>query len=407
MHKFTDTKEEQRLKALRDYNIIETNVDFDYILESLAIICDVPLCTIVAVYKDDLIVVDSAGIEIKKQHKRQGSCTQYTLKKNSFCEVEDIKEVEEILDKTYLLENFDIRFYAGCPLVDPHGNILGALNVYDDKPRLLTDQQRYFIKKAAERIVMLFLQKRQEQQLLHFDNMFNKSKDLIGVSTIDGEILKINPTFSEITGLSEDEILKKNLKEFFHPSSYPTGKDIQERFLESESNLTYVFRVIAAENQLRSIEWTGRIEKSTELVYFIGRDITEREEQSALLKNSEAKFRTFFENTQNLMFIHDMQLNIISANNTAAHVVEVLPEKLAGLNLGDFLPVNRKDFLTEYIRKIHEERVANGTAHVNVRGGKEKIWLYNSIVQENEKEEPYVLVNAVDLTNRYEMEEKL
>ena len=92
MHKFTDNTEQQRLKALRDYNITETNVDFDFIIESLAAICNVPLCTIVAAYKESLVIIATTGVKLEKQHKRKGSCTDFTLKKNAFCEIEDIKK---------------------------------------------------------------------------------------------------------------------------------------------------------------------------------------------------------------------------------------------------------------------------------------------------------------------------
>ena len=84
MYKFTDNTEQLRLKALRDYNIIETNVDFDFIIESLAAICDVPLCTIVAAYKDNLIIIATTGAKLEKQHRREGSCTDFTLRKNAF-----------------------------------------------------------------------------------------------------------------------------------------------------------------------------------------------------------------------------------------------------------------------------------------------------------------------------------
>ncbi len=43
MHSFTDTKEEQRLKALQEYNIIEIETDFSYILESLLLYAMCPL----------------------------------------------------------------------------------------------------------------------------------------------------------------------------------------------------------------------------------------------------------------------------------------------------------------------------------------------------------------------------
>ena len=43
MHNFIDTKEEERLRALREYNIIEEDADFNFLLEAIAAMCDMPL----------------------------------------------------------------------------------------------------------------------------------------------------------------------------------------------------------------------------------------------------------------------------------------------------------------------------------------------------------------------------
>ena len=408
MHKFTDSKEEQRLKALREHNIKEINVDFDFILEAIATICEVPLCNIVAAYEDDLVVIASTGIKISKQHKRKGSCTQFTLDNNKFCQVYDIKEQEGISDKTYLLEDFEIRFYAGCPLVDPLGNSLGALNVYDDKTRILTEHQKYFIKKAADRIVMLFLQKRQEQRLLHFDNMFRKSKDVMGIIRFDGEILKVNPAFSELLGYDDDEVFKSNMLDFIHPTCLEDARVLLSRLITGKAEMNYSLPTITKNGETRWIEWTSTPEPATGLIYFIGRDNTVVQEKSMLLKNSESRFRSFFENSQSIMCIHDMQGTILSVNKAAATMIGTPVEVFIGKNLSNFLPESRKEFFEDYLKKLKEKGVANGNTYVIGKKGDERVWMYNSIVEvKNENGEEYVLANGVDLTERYKIEEEL
>ena len=407
MHKFTDNTEQQRLKALRDYNIVETNVDFDFIIESLAAICNVPLCTIVAAYKESLVIIATTGVKLEKQHKRKGSCTDFTLKKNAFCEIEDIKKQEGIDDKTYLVEGFDIIFYAGCPLVDSFGNNLGTLNIYDDKPRTLTDQQRYFIKKAAERVVMLFLQKRQEQRLLVFDNMFSKSKDIIGIVRFNGEIIKVNPAFSKLLGYTDEEIYSKKMIEFTKPDYIKEGKNNLNRITSSRKAINTILPALTKSNKVKWIDWTSTPEPSTELIYFIGRDITVSEEQSILLKHSEARFRSFFENSQSFMCMHDLQGKITAVNNAAAAAIGIPVEIFTGKNLSDFLPESRRSFFEAYIKSLKENGTAEGITHLIGRDGKEKVWMYNAIVEKNPEGEVYVLGNGTDLTERYQIEEEL
>ena len=76
MEKLGKLKEKQRLKALKEYNLKDTTLDFSYIIDSLAKICDVPLCSIVIVYEEELFVVASTGVRMDKSFKRVGSCTQ-------------------------------------------------------------------------------------------------------------------------------------------------------------------------------------------------------------------------------------------------------------------------------------------------------------------------------------------
>ena len=53
----TDPKEIERLQALKEYNILEIESDFSYVLESLLEICEVPFCSIAAIYKDNYHVI--------------------------------------------------------------------------------------------------------------------------------------------------------------------------------------------------------------------------------------------------------------------------------------------------------------------------------------------------------------
>lgn len=408
MHRFTDSKEEQRLKALREYNIIEADTDFSYILETIAQICDVPLCTIVAVSKENLDIIASTGVKITKQHKRAGSCTQYVLNQNKFCEIENIKNCEAIDDKTHLLEDFEIRFFAGHPLTDFQDNSLGTLNIYDDKPRVLTEKQKEILSKAAKRIVKLFMQKRQEQRLLYFDEMFNKSKDIIGIIRFDGEIIKINPAFSKIIGCHENEICEQNKLSFIHPSCLGEANISLERLTTGSTEINYTLPLMTSDGDIRWIDWTSTPEPSTGLIYFIGRDNTVVQEKTTLLKKSEAHFRSFFENSQSLMCIHDMDGEIVSVNNIAASVIGIDAKEFEGKNLSHFLLAKRKEFLKQYLVNLRENKKATGNTHINGKDGVERVWMYSSVVQDDGiNGETYVLANAVDLTDRYKMEDEL
>ena len=319
----------------------------------------------------------------------------------------NVKEEKEIEDRSKVLNNFEIVFYAGCPIIDPDGFTLGILNILDSKTKVLTDKQKSFIEQASNRIVSLFIQNRHEQRLLYFNTMFNKSKDIIGIIRFTGEILKVNPAFSDLLGYDADETYLNNMLDYIHSDYLGEAKAFLGRIIAGESEINYTLPSLTKKNTIKWIEWTTTPEHGSELIYFIGRDITATEEQSVLLKKSEARFRGFFENSQSLMCMHDLQGKISVVNKTAASKIGVPVELFIGKNLSDFLPEGRKDFFNAYLKSLKESGKAEGNTHVVGKVGNKRVWLYNSIVEENNEGETYVLANAVDLTERYKIEEEL
>ena len=407
LYNISDPNEIKRLQAMKEYNILEIDFDFTYVLESLLEICEVPFCSITAIYEDSYHVIDSAGFKTESVFPREGSCTEYIHKKNRFCELPNVQEVDEIKECAKLLNNKEIVFYAGIPIYDAEGFILGILNLLDWKTKVLSETQRKFIKMASERIAKVVVQKREEQRLLHFDKMFSKSKDVMGVFRFTGEIVSINPAFSAMLKYTQKEVSQMNMLDFIHPDYIDKANSLLSYLHSGHSELNYTLPSLTKDNEIKWIEWTSTPEESTELIYFIGRDITKIEQQSILLKKSEARFRTFFENSQIALFIHDMQMNIISANKHAAAVLGVLPDEINNQNLAKFLPADRKEYLNEYLKNINEKGVANGTTYVIDKDGNKIVWLYSAVVEDKGVEDPHVLVNGVDLTERFKMEEEL
>ena len=56
--------------------------------------------------------------------------------------LEDLSKREALAENPTLSEPFGFRFYAGAPVRDPHGFMLGSICVIDVKPRRLNDAER-------------------------------------------------------------------------------------------------------------------------------------------------------------------------------------------------------------------------------------------------------------------------
>lgn len=407
INKITNKSEIERLQATKEHNILGTDYNFDFVLESLLEICDVPYCSVVAIYKDNYHVIASAGFETPDVFPRKASCTEYILARDQFCEIANVQEESEIGEGGKSLNGFDIVFYAGIPIYDSEGYTLGILNMLDWKKKVLTEKQKHFIRMASDRVTSVFIQNREKQLLLHFDNMFNKSKDIIGIVRYNGDMVKVNPAFSELLGYTEAEIYSRKMIDFTKPAYAKEGKDNLDIITSGKTSIQTVLPALTKDDKVKWIEWTSTPESSTELIYFIGRDITTIEKQSVLLKKSEARFRAFFENSQIALFIHDMELNIVSANKHAAAVLGVSANGLVNKNLTKLLPPEREEFLNEYLKQIKEKGASSGTTYLVGENGEKSVWLYSAVVESADSGNSLVLVNGVNVTERYKMEEEL
>lgn len=400
------TNEEKRLKALKGYNISSTDTDFDFITQSIAFVCEVPLCNIALVDESEVHVISTIGAKTPNTFNREISLSQYTILGSDLLEIVDIDK-NDSLKKPIVFGEMDIKYYAGYPLIDRSGNSLGSLNIYDTKPKVLTEKQKHCFISAGKQVAKLIIQKREQQSVLQFDKMFQVSNDLIGLIQFDTKIIKINPAFSKLLGWNEMEILNNSFLDFIHPDEKEGAIEMIERLQNGFHNDNFTIRVLTKDKDVKWIEWTATAEKNTELIYIIGRDITQIEEQNILLKRSEEHFRGFFENSQSLMCMHDLEGNFISVNKTGADLIGYSVEEMEKRSLYTIIPPERHELLKGYLTLIKEKGSASGTMQVIRKDGERRVWLFNNVMQSDGCGDQYVIGNGVDLTERFQMEAEL
>lgn len=408
MMKETQLEEIQRLEALRKYNISNehSKYNFEYLVDTVAHICDVPVCNIVLVSEERVWVIASSGLEIQKSWTREKSLSQFTIQNQEYYEIKDIN-LDDRIDAPLFLGDFEITYYAGYPLMDPSGNALGTINIYDDKVRSLTDVQKSFLEKASNRIRDLIILRRENETYQQYKHLFKLSTDFVLVSRFDGELLKVNPAFPKLMGWKEKEVLGKSIIGFVHSEDKNKIKKITEKLRCGKSVVNVSSRFLTKDNQVKWIEFTATPEMETNLIYFIGRDITEAEEKSQALRRSENQFRSFFENSQSLMCMHDLKGSFISVNKTGADLVGYTVEEMNERSLYDIVAEDRHDLLDRYLETIRNQGHASGKMQIVRKDGVRMIWLFNNVLEQDADGGAFVIGNGVDLTHRFLIEEEL
>lgn len=400
--------EEGRLKALRNYEILDslTESEFDRLTQLASLICDTPMSAVSLIDIDRQWFKSSVGINTKQTPREQAFCA-HTIMDQGILEVKDASADDRFKSNALVTGSPDIRFYAGAPLIDPQGYALGSLCVIDTKPKALSEKQRQALSLLADEAIALIVERRQREELKNFEKVFNLSNDLVFVGGIDGYFKKINPAFTKLFGWSEDELLNTSSFEFYHPDDIQnTAKELQ-KLADGQNTVNFLQRFKTKSGEYKTIEWTSTPEPATGNIFGIGRDVSSLILKEKQLAESEEKLRVFFQNSLGMMFTHDLEGNILSINNAGAAVLGYTREELLQMSLYDINVEANYAAVDDYLKRIQAEGSLQGQTATYHKDGSLRIWMYNNVLENNTGDKPFVIVNGMNITKRYNLEKDL
>ncbi|MFP5079736.1 PAS domain S-box protein [Pedobacter sp. JCM 36344] len=396
--------EAERLKALHNYAILDSSPeeDFDRVTKLASLICDMPISLISLIDEERQWFKSKLGLEVKETPKELAFCL-YAIAGSGILEVEDASKDERFKNNILVTGRPDIRFYAGCPLIDDNGYALGTLCVIDRKPRSLNTNQKEALAILAKEVITLIIERRKKQELKHFDRLFTLSDDLICISDAEGCFKKINPAFEKVLGWDKAFLLSTCLINLVHLDDRQTVENDLHQFADGNDQIFPVYGVRTKSGAYKTIQWRITLDKSNGELFCIGRDISLEKLREQQLKDSENKLRVFFENSQGLMCTHDLDGNFLSVNSAGAAILGYSTEELLKLNLVDIVPENLQTQLKSYLSEIIEQGYSKGQMLTKHKDGSTMIWLFNNILENK----VYVIGNAIDITQRHFLEKKL
>jgi diguanylate cyclase (GGDEF)-like protein len=135
--------EKARLKALRSYGVLDRppEKNLEDLVALAARLVGTPVAAVTLVDEVRQCFIARHGLDVEETPREHSFCAHAILSPDQPMVVEDAEADPRFADNPLVTGPFQLRFYAGVPLVTPEGHAIGALCALDMVPRQLTAEQ--------------------------------------------------------------------------------------------------------------------------------------------------------------------------------------------------------------------------------------------------------------------------
>lgn len=241
-----------------------------------------------------------------------------------------------------------------------------------------------------------------------FEGIFEASKDAIGYAALDGTILLVNRALSELTGFSEEELLRMNARDLI-PEQHKAQRDrVVAQVLLTSKPIEYEIDYLRKNGSQVPVSVTlsavkGDDQKPTGLMAII-RDLTER-------KQTEEQFRLVVEASPNGLLMVDENGTILLVNRQIEQQFGYERDELIGQSVERLVPQHMRSRHTVDRTKFyaHSESRAMGKGRDlhGVRKDGQEFPLEIGLNPIRTPDGMRVLASVVDISERKQAEEAL
>jgi stage II sporulation SpoE-like protein/GAF domain-containing protein len=135
-----ETDERARLEALRELGLLDTPPEerFDRVVRLAKRLFDVPVVAVDLIDDDRLFTKSAVGFEPGTSTPRDISFCPRTIDTRAPLVIQDAQHDPDWADHPSVTGSPHVRFYAGSPLSSPGGEVVGALCLMDEQPRVMS-----------------------------------------------------------------------------------------------------------------------------------------------------------------------------------------------------------------------------------------------------------------------------
>ena len=434
--------EEKRLAALRRLSVLDTGPEplFDALARVSALVADAPMALIALVDAQRQWCKANIGLPGLDETPRDVAFCAHTILSPDVLEVPDARADSRFANNPLVTGDPAIRFYAGAPVTLSSGARVGTVCVLDVVPRTLDAARRSMLQALAQVVAAaLDLRARTGQRqailehrirtlsscradsqryrelLLASEAAAERRERLGGVGTWELDLDTQHLTWSAETRRLHDVASEyvptlEAALEFYEPESRKRFQAALQKSIAEGVGWDLELAMVTATRFKKWMRAVGSVDRAADgkprMLVGTLQDITVRKRGVLALEASERRYRMLFERSLGPICTHDYEGVLLSANAAAAGVLGYSIGEMLGRRLSDLMPPERREEFRQYLLRIMRNDRDSGMMQLCTRDGSLRTWQYQNFL-DDDGDEPYVLMHAQDITERYQQEQAL
>jgi PAS domain S-box-containing protein len=275
----------------------------------------------------------------------QGSCGTAAVIKEPVI-VTDINTDPLWQNYKVIAQQYGLNACWSTPILSDDNEVLGTFAVYHKKIYAPSKKDFEAVERATNH-AKIAIEKNKAATILKeseekYRTLVEQASDAIFIAGTDGRFVTVNSSAVRLSQYTEDELLNKNFADFALPEDLAKNPLHFNELKDGKTEITERL-MKRKDSSIIDIEVTAKQLHDGRLLVFV-KDVSERKKNEQAIKNSEAKYRAFFENSMDGILIGSPDGSIYAANPAACTIYERTYEELCKGNRSDLVDTNDTDF---------------------------------------------------------------
>ena len=266
------------------------------------------------------------------------------------------------------------RSLVSVPLFSKN-TITGALNVASTQRNVVSDEETQILASIGRELGSIIDRMTAEESLKttvqNLRTLFNSVTDMVFVLDLQGRIIRVNETVRRRLQYTDEELAGTDVLRLHVPEQREDAARMLHDMREGTMDVCQV-PVMAKDGTRIDVETkvTHGVWDNREVLIAVTRDMTDRKQAAQDLVESEAKFRDFFNNTNDVIVVHDMNGRILEVNDGICRKLGYSHEELLRMTPMEIDVPRHAELVRDRIAELHRtgsvtfetvHRAKNGT----------------------------------------------